>query len=159
MFRLAPVMPMLYFTAALVPLIVMPVTVAFADSDIGDPACPLMTDANFCPFCSSETLVAAEVFPPKNDSQLAVIAAWAPLPLAGSAAVDDEAEDEDAGAEVPGAEDDPPEDEAGAETLDVDELLHAAAVISARPDATAIKIRPAVLRDRMTRLPVRSDTV
>jgi hypothetical protein len=49
-------------------------TLAEADFDRAEPAWPLMTEANFWPFCSTEIFFAAEVDPLKKASQLAVIA-------------------------------------------------------------------------------------
>ncbi len=53
------------------------VTLAPAELARPEPACALMTDANFCPFSSSEIFFAAEVWPLKNASQFAVICALA----------------------------------------------------------------------------------
>jgi hypothetical protein len=127
---------MLYFTAALVPEMVTEVTVALADVDRLDPACALMTDAKCWPFCSSEILVAADVLPLKNASQLALIAAIAAAPEVGSGAIEDAGADvagDDGADEVaPGADEVAPED--GVLLLELHAVSPIAAA-SARPNA------------------------
>src|SRR4029077_705199 len=69
---------MSYVTVALVAeFTTTAVTLAPAELARPEPACALMTVANFCPFSSSEIFFAAEVWPLKNASQFAVICALA----------------------------------------------------------------------------------
>jgi hypothetical protein len=110
-----------------------------------EPAWALITDANFCPFSSSEIFFAAEVLPSKNASQFVVICAVALPAAAGLLAF----------AVLPAAGEEAAGDEGGAldgEAVAGEPELQAATVAaSARPSAGPA-IRRARRWNRMTRL-------
>src|SRR5215472_13656553 len=120
-------------------------TFALASSASGEPACALIIGANSDPFCSSAIRRATGVFALKNATQLAVIAAWAPAPVEGSAPGVLAGPELEGGCEFA--------EEGLDDGLELPELPQA---VSANPDAITIAIAPRpssrVRRYRITRV-------